>query len=65
MPTTAVRDGQAVTLYAVCPALRVIHSDVELHRPAQRSAFYVPPWDPPRDVDVPVLVRVREGLRRL
>lgn len=65
MPSAqSVREGQAVTLYAACP-VRVIHSDVELWRPARRSERYVPPWEPPRDVDVAFLVRVREGLRRL
>lgn len=67
MPSaTRVREGGlAVTLYAVRPALRVIHSDVELWRPAQRSARYVPPWQPPRDVGPEFLQRVLAGLRRL
>lgn len=66
MASSSVLDvGQAVTLYAVAPALRVIHSDVELHRPPQRSAFRVRLWERPADVDQDVLARVLVGLRRL
>lgn len=60
---TAVRDGQAATLYATRP-VRVIHSDLELWRPfVRRSARLVPLWEPPRDVDVEVLQRLVDGLR--
>lgn len=64
MASPSVREGQAVTLYAVRP-VRVIHSDVELHRPARRSARIVPRWQPPADVDAVFLARVLVGLRRL
>jgi len=61
--TTACED-QAVTLYAVDPP-RVIHSDVELWRPARRSARFVPPWQPPANVDAVFLQRVLAGLKAL
>jgi hypothetical protein len=64
MPSTSVREGQAVTLYAACP-VRVIHSDVELWRPVRRSARVIPRWKPPADIDAEFLQRVLAGLRRL
>lgn len=66
MPSPSVREGQAVTLYAVHP-VRVIHSDVELWRPVRvrRSSRAVPPWKPPADVNAEFLQRVLVSLRRL